>query len=182
MGENKMLSSLENDEQSLATEDFEPSLSGKYLDLFHQLIYRMGNTLPANRVEAIKNEITRVSERELQNDIEGLKYLATLSVLVDLSMQGWVFEINGDKITLKMETDNVDDKQRIRYRLSAERNAQFTSESVSNFIKQMEADKKWGISTISVKKLIGDKDALIEKIRKQETTLIFSLLQMNGTS
>lgn len=169
MGENKMLSSLENDEQSLATEDFEPSLSGKYLDLFHQLIYRMGNTLPANRVEAIKNEITRVSERELQNDIEGLKYLATLSVLVDLSMQGWVFEINGDKITLKMETDNVDDKQRIRYRLSAERNAQFTSESVSNFIKQMEADKKWGISTISVKKLIGDKDALIEKIRKQET-------------
>lgn len=110
-----------------------------------------------------------MSERELQNDIEGLKYLATLSVLVDLSMQGWVFEINGDKITLKMETDNVDDKQRIRYRLSAERNAQFTSESVSNFIKQMEADKKWGISTISVKKLIGDKDALIEKIRKQET-------------
>lgn len=169
MGENKMLSSLENDEQSLATEDFEPSLSGEYLDLFHQLIYRMGNTLPANRVEAIKNEIIRVSERELQNDIEGLKYLATLSVLFDLSMQGWVFEINGDKITLKMETDNVDDKQRIRYRLSAERNAQFTSESVSNFIKQMEADKKWGISTISVKKLIGNKDALIEKIRKQET-------------
>lgn len=57
MGENKMLSSLENDEQSLATEDFEPSLSGKYLDLFHQLIYRMGNTLPANRVEAIKMKL-----------------------------------------------------------------------------------------------------------------------------
>ena len=87
----------------------------------------MGNTLPSNRAEIIKAEITRVSKDKTQDDIEALKYIAALSVLVDLSLQGWAFDVNGTDLTLKMDTGNVNDKQQIRYRLSAERNAQFRS-------------------------------------------------------
>ena len=57
------------DEQTLATEKYDPSLSGQYTDLFHTLVKRMGNTLPSNRAEIIKTEIARVSTDEAQNDI-----------------------------------------------------------------------------------------------------------------
>ena len=126
-----MGSILDKDEQTLATERYEPALSGQYKDMFYALVAKMGNTLPSNRAELIKTEMARISTDETQNDIEALRYIAALSVLVDLSLQGWAFDVHGNELTLKMETDNVDDKQRIRYRLSAERNAQFKSESAS---------------------------------------------------
>lgn len=163
-----MSSTLDKDEQTLATERYEPALSGHYNDLFHALVIRMGNTLPSNRAEIIKTEMARVSEEENQNDVEALRYIAALSVLVDLSLQGWAFDVHGNELTLKMETDNVDDKQRIRYRLSAERNAQFKSESVSAFIKQMETIKNYKGTGISVRNLIGDKNQLLAFIRAGE--------------
>lgn len=163
-----MSSTLDKDEQTLANERYEPALSGQYNDLFHALVIRMGNTLPSNRTEIIKAEMARVSTEEAQNDIEALRYIAALSVLVDLSLQGWAFDVHGNELTLKMETDNVDDKQRIRYRLSAERNAQFKSESVSAFIKQMEAGKDYNGHKISVRNLIGDKNQLLSFIRAGE--------------
>ena len=163
-----MSSTLDKDEQTLATERYEPALSGHYNDLFHALVIRMGNTLPSNRAEIIKAEMARVSEEENQNDVEALRYVAALSVLVDLSLQGWAFDVHGNELTLKMETDNVDDKQRIRYRLSAERNAQFKSESVSAFIKQMETIKNYKGTGISVRNLIGDKNQLLAFIRAGE--------------
>lgn len=163
-----MSSTLDKDEQTLATERYEPALSGQYMELFHALVIRMGNTLPSNRAEIIKAEMAHVSTEEAQNDIEALRYIATLSVLVDLSLQGWAFDVHGNELTLKMETDNVDDKQRIRYRLSAERNAQFKSESVSAFIKQMESGKVYNGNNISIRNLIGDKNQLLAFIRAGE--------------
>lgn len=97
--------------------------------------------------------------------MEALKYIAALNVLIDLSMQGWVFDVDENKLTLKMEIDNIDDKRRIRYRLSAERNAQFKIESVATFIKQMEESKKYKEEIISIRNLVGDKDLLINFIR-----------------
>jgi len=161
-------STLDKDEQTLATERYEPALSGQYNDLFHALVIRMGNTLPSNRAEIIKAEMARASTEEAQNDVEALRYIAALSVLVDLSLQGWAFDVHGNELTLKMETDNVDDKQRIRYRLSAERNAQFKSESVSAFIKQMESTKAYNGNKVSVKNLIGDKNQLMAFIKAGE--------------
>lgn len=159
---------FDKDEQTLATERYEPTLSGQYIDFFRSLLVRMGNTLPSNRAEIIKGEMARFSSEDNRNNVEALRYVAALSVLVDLSLQGWAFDINGNELTLKMETDNVDDKQRIRYRLSAERNAQFKSETVSAFIKKMEASKKYAGNKISIRNLIGDKEQLVNSIRAGE--------------
>jgi hypothetical protein len=118
--EGKGLSSSldKKDEQTIATERFEPALSGCYMNLFRALVVRMGNTLPTNRAE-----IVRASVEDINSDLEALKYIASLNVLVDLSLQGWAFDVTGSELTLTMETEIIDNKQRIRYRLSAERNA-----------------------------------------------------------
>lgn len=160
-----MNTSLDETEQTIATEVFEPALEGHYLELFHTLVVKLGNTLPVNRAEIIRMEINKFSSENIQSDLGALKYIAALNVLIDLSMQGWVFDINENKLTLKMETDNIDDKKRIRYRLSAERNAQFKSESVAAFIKQMEKPKIYKEEVISIRNLVGDKDLLIDFIR-----------------
>lgn len=160
-----MNSSLNNIEQPIATEKYVPALSGCYIDLFDALVLKMSNTLPSNRAEIIRNEINRVSTEKSQGNLEFLKYIASLNILVDLSQQGWVFDINGKELTLKMEADNVDDKQRIRYRLSAERNAQFKSDSTSSFIKKMELARDYNGEKVSIRNLIGDKTLLINYIR-----------------
>jgi len=157
-------SSLDETEQTIATEVFEPALEGRYINLFHALVVKLGNTLPVNRAELIRTEINKFSSENTQNDLEALKYIAALNVLIDLSMQGWIFDVDKNKLTLKMEIDNIDDKKRIRYRLSAERNAQFNIESVAAFIKQMEEPKKYKEEIISIRNLVGDKDLLINFI------------------
>jgi len=156
---------LDETEQTIATEVFEPALEGRYIELFHTLVVKLGNTLPVNRTEIIRMEINKFPSENIQNDLEALKYIAALNVLIDLSKQGWVFDVDENKLTLKMESDNIDDKRRIRYRLSAERNAQFKIESVATFIKQMEEPKKYKEEIISIRNLVGDKDLLINFIR-----------------
>ena len=163
-----MHSSFEKDEQTLAYEKYEPSLNEHYNGLFHKLIIKMSNSLPSNRAEIIRTEIIRVSDENASNDLELLKYVAALNVLVDLSLQGWAFDIQNGILTLKMDTDNFDDKQRIRYRLSAERNAQFKSESISSFISKMESEKSYKGFTVSIRNLIGDKNQLIRRIQDGE--------------
>lgn len=161
-----MNSSLNKKEQTIATERYEPALSGRYVDSFQALVVKMGNTLPSNRAEIIKAEIAHASTENVNDDLEALKYIASLNVLVDLSMQGWAFIVDGGKLTLKMETENVDDKQRIRYRLSAERNAQFKSHSIAAFIKRMESTKIFKGESISIRDLVGNKNLLIDSIRE----------------
>ena len=156
---------LDETEQTIATEVFEPALEGRYIELFHTLVVKLGNTLPVKRTEIIRMEINKFPSENIQNDLEALKYIAALNVLIDLSKQGWVFDVDENKLTLKMESDNIDDKRRIRYRLSAERNAQFKIESVATFIKQMEEPKKYKEEIISIRNLVGDKDLLINFIR-----------------
>ena len=115
----------------IASEAFQPSLDGTYTELFNNLLDRLGQALPINRVEIIEEEIKTVNERnESDDELEKLKYVAALRVLIDLSQQGWIFSIENKKLTLIMENSNIDDKERIRYRLSAERNALFKAESV----------------------------------------------------
>lgn len=155
-------------EETIASEKFEPSLNDYYKNTFNRLIERMGHTLPVNRVELIKAELSQIDIDNAEDRLEALKYAATLSVLIDLSIQGWIFDINNEKLTLKMETENVDDKQRIRYRLSAERNAQFSTPSVAAFIKEMETARRYQEKTISIRNLIGDKQFLIQAIQNRD--------------
>lgn len=160
-----MSSSSDIKEQTIASENYEPALNDYYNNQFFQLVERMSHTLPSNRCVLIKNELAQIEIDEAEDKLEALKYAASLSVLVDLSLQGWIFDITNGNLTLKMENENVDDKEKLRYRLSAERNAQFKSQSVATFIKQMETNKTYHGNTISIRNLIGDKKYLINAIQ-----------------
>lgn len=159
-----MATSVKN-EQIIAKEIFSPVLSEENEKRFDRLKARLQNLLPMNYIEAIKREIAEVSTDEEAYDIDAMKYVASLSVLIDLSQQGWIFEIQDNDLFLRMEADNVDDKRMLRYRLSAERNAQFKTASVAAFVRKMEAVKTYNGKTVSIENLIGNTDALMERIR-----------------
>lgn len=89
-------------------------------------------------------------------------------MLVDLSQQGWCFDFNDEGLTLKLENENIDNKTKIRYRLSAERNAQFSSDSISSFINKMEAYKTYHGERISIRSLVGSGRQIIEAIHNNE--------------
>ncbi len=163
-----MSSASNKQEQTVAWERYTPSLNDYYHSRFVGLVQKMGNSLPSKHVELIHRELEQIDVETEENTLEALKYTASLSVLVDLSLQGWVFEIDNGDLTLKMENENLDDKQKLRYRLSAERNAQFKSESIAAFIRKMETMKKHDGRNISIHSLIGDPNLLIQHIQNEE--------------
>lgn len=156
----------DSNDKIIASEAFTPDLTKKYAERYRLLAKKLAGVLPANRVGIIRKEITVMMDDE--ETVDQLKYMAALSVLIDLSQQGWIFDIKDEKLILKMETDNVDDKKMLRYRLSAERNSQFKKDSVASFIHRMEADKKYKGGLVSIKSLIGDPKFLLDKIKKNE--------------
>lgn len=160
-----MISASDVKDQPIATETYEPSLNSYYKKRFDDLVEKMSHTLPTNRVEIIKSELQQIESTEAENQLEMLKYAASLSVLIDLSLQGWIFNIVNGALTLQMEYENVDDKLKLRYRLSAERNAQFKDSNVVNFIKRMESQKEYHGHHVSIRTLIGDTDFIIQAIR-----------------
>lgn len=112
-----------------------------------------------------------VSESDMESieDVEYLKYLATINVLKDLVQQGWIFDIKDGKLYLRLESMSQDSKEYIRYRLSAERNAQFKVPSIKGFIKSLEKERLYNGKSVSVKNLIGPTDLIREAIKNGET-------------
>lgn len=163
LGEMSKMNPLHNNEQPLAIESFTPNLNELFKQRFSNLLVKLDHTLYYNRAAIIQEELSYIYDN-YDNDLDALKYCATLSVLIDLSQQGWLLDIQETGLTLKMENDNLDDKAKIRYRLSAERNAQFKQKSVKAFIRTMETEKTYNNHDISVKVLIGDKNFLIDAI------------------
>lgn len=159
-----MATSVKN-EQIIAKEIFSPVLSEENEKRFDKLKVRLRGLLPINYIEAIKKKIAEVSTDDEAYDIEAMKYVAALSVFIDLSQQGWILEIQDNDLFLRMEADNVDDKKILRYRLRAERNAQFKTASVAAFIRKMEATKIYNGKTVSIENLIGNTTVLMERIR-----------------
>lgn len=157
-------------DSTVAVEQYTPDLSPNYLNRFKKLVTKLGQSLPINRNKIIDTEIKRLEVGIIGEceDFDLLKYAASLNVLKDLSQQGWCFEVQGDSLSLKMEDDNLDDKDHIRYRLSAERNAQFKVESIKKFIIQMETPRCHNGELVSVKNLIGNKDELVRFIQNNE--------------
>ena len=131
------------------------------------LIDRLNRVLPANYVSFIKKEINTIEDTTAE-DLEQLKYLATLNVLIDLVQQGWVFNISENELYLRMEDDNRNDKDIQRYRLSAERNAQFQNCSVINFISRLEKEHEYKGKTISIKNLIGNPAIILHAIKSKQ--------------
>lgn len=159
--------------KELASEEFVPSLSDFYQDQYLILLDSLRMSLPTNYIYIIEKEIESQSEGRSNDsdDIEFLKYLATLNILKDLVQQGWIFDIHDGALYLRLESGSQDSKEYIRYRLSAERNAQFKVPSISNFIKNMEKERKYKGNIVSIKNLIGQADLIREAIRSGKTIM-----------
>lgn len=152
-------------DSTIALEVFSPTLSDEFKERYRHLIIRLTHALPINRVNIIRNEISQIQESG-EEDFEQLKYITALSVLVDLTQQGWILNVYQGELYLRMENENVDDKKMVRYRLSAERNAQFKSDSVKAFIDSMEREKDYRGNTISIRVLVGAPNILLDNIHK----------------
>ena len=155
------------DSQDIATERFAPDLSGEYAKMFETLVTRLGRSLPLNRQEFLLKEIELFKARG-DNNLDAIKYLACLNILYDLSLQGWIFDIDKNCLYLRMESENIADKDHIKYRLHSETDAQFKVKSVRSFIKSMERERLYQGRLVSIKALIGDPETLITKIRNKE--------------
>lgn len=156
---------------ALASEEFVPSLSIFYQNRYTSLLESLKSSLPTNYIFVLERELATVSEIDLEDteDIEYLKYLATINVLKDLVQQGWIFDIKDGILYLRLESMSQDSKEYIRYRLSAERNAQFKVPSIKGFIKNLERERQYNGNSVSVKNLIGRADLIREAIKNGKT-------------
>lgn len=159
---------MSKSDNTIAEEVFAPELGEAYQTQFESLVCGMLSALPSNREEYLLNEIKKFNEQCDEDNVEDLKYLATIHVMLDLYQQGWVFDKKGEVLTLRMENDYLGDKDYVRYRMSAECNAQFKQASIKAFIQHMEASKEYNGAIISVKQLIGDPEILLDAIRMHQ--------------
>lgn len=151
------------------SEIFSPALNEEYASRFQCLVKRLGEVFPNYKDLLIKQEITTTEDGIPNNDIEGLRYIAALRVLYDLIQQGWSLEVkNNTELYLTMLTENSNNKEYIRHRLSTERKAQFKVDSTVRFIAYMERVKVYHGREISIKNLIGSKEALIRAIQNNQ--------------
>jgi len=155
-------------DSTVAIEEYMPDLFEKYQARFTALIEKLENALPHNRNYLLEEELASVGIDDVSEcaDVDLIKYMASISLLKDLSLQGWQFKAESGKLYLFMNEENLDDKAHIRYRLSAERNAQFKTESIKKFIIKMETPRLFKGEEISIKNLIGNKNILIRRIRE----------------
>ncbi len=157
-------------ERSVAKERFNPALNESFSESFKTLLCRLRHSLPINHREFITQEIeeTKRLHPSYSVEIETLKYLSSLSVLIDLSLQGWDFEIDDEGLTLRMETEYHKEKEQIKYRLGAETSAQFKTRSVRDFIRKMERIRLFEGNEVSIRNLFGNADVLRRRIAGEE--------------
>ncbi len=155
----------------LASEKFAPSLSTFYNDRYAALLEGFQENLPTNYIFILDREIEAITGLKDENDkeVERLKYLAVLNVLKDLVRQGWIFDIRDNVLYLRLESMNQDSKDYVRYRLSAERNAQFKIPSVKNFIISLEKERVYNEEKVSIKNLVGRADLIRDAIKDGRT-------------
>ncbi len=155
----------------LASEEFIPDLSDIYSSRYRALLERLQSSIPTNYIALFENEISSANQLSVDKseEIELLKYLATLNVLKDLVQQGWIFDIKDGILSLRLESMNQDSKEYIRYRLSAERNAQFRIPSVKSFVNSLERERLYNGQKVSVKNLIGRADLIQKAIDAGQT-------------
>lgn len=157
-------------------ECFNPQLDEERSAKFTQLIQRIDNAFPNYRNLLVQNELKGLLVDD--NDIEIVKYVAALNALIDLCQQGWQLEVHDKQLYLKMSAQNSTDKDYIRFRLGSERKAQFQEPSVQHFIEKMEQERNHNGSKISIRNLIGNAEALIQKIRAGEDGIVQPYIQM----
>lgn len=152
--------------KALASEKFTPTLSCFYKERYDALLDRLRLSMPTNYLFLFEKEIASMDQLSVESseEVEHIKYLATLNVLIDLVQQGWIFDIKDGILYLRLESMSQDSKEYIRYRLSAERNAQFKITSVKNFVKNLEKERIYNGKKVSIKNLFGDADQIRKAI------------------
>lgn len=143
---------------------------------FNNLINRIGMAYPNYRDQIVQQELYNLQVNT--DNIEDMKYKATLSALIDLTQQGWQLEVHDNQLYLKMSAQDSVDKGYIRFRLSSERKAQFQDESVMRFIEKMETVKTYNHQQISVRNLIGNTTILINRIQNKVDPIVTPYIQL----
>lgn len=155
---------------------FSPALDEEKTILFNALVNRISQAYPHYRYQIIQNELNGIVVDD--NNIEDQKYKSALNILIDLAQQGWQLEVRDGQLFLKLSAQDSVDKGYIRFRLSSERKAQFQDESVMRFVEKMEATKCYNNQQVSIKNLIGNSDALIEKIENGNEPIVRPYIQL----
>jgi hypothetical protein len=107
-----MEAAMENTNKNVE-ELFNPNLSQMYNDKFQELIFRMDNAYANYRVKVLKEEI-ETQKVSAESDVEELKYVASLRVLLDLIQQGWVMDIRAGALYLLFSSENSNNKDYIK--------------------------------------------------------------------
>ena len=157
-------------------ECFDPQLDEVHEQYFATLVQMIGNAFPNYRNQLVQNELKAFENNE--DNLEAVKYVATLNVLIDLCQQGWKLEVHENQLYLKMAAPETVDKEYIRYRLSSERKAQFQEPSVQHFVEKMEAEKNFNGAQISIRNLIGDTQQLISRIQDNVEPIVHPYIQL----
>ena len=157
--------------KELASEKFIPVLSDFYRNRYDALLECLKISIPTNYIFLLENELSSANQLTIEpaEEVEHLKYLATLNVLIDLVQQGWIFDIRDGALYLRLESMSQDSKEYIRYRLSAERNAQFKIPSIKAFVNGLEREHLYKGNKVSIRNLIGRADLILEAIKKGKT-------------
>ncbi|PKM78414.1 MAG: hypothetical protein CVU90_02645 [Firmicutes bacterium HGW-Firmicutes-15] len=168
-----------SDEGLIARETFNPKLSSEYEIKFRQLLAKVKSAYFENRADVIGSEILKY-ERVDEKDLNLIKYITACSILKDLLQQGWSISFNDEKIELFLKQDKMSDKDRIRYRMNAERCAQFNTNAAKEFINRLEKKKKYNGELLSIQNLIGDPNLLFERINnpKQGQRIVEPYIQL----
>jgi hypothetical protein len=156
-----------SDEGLIAREAFKPKLNEVYEGKYQTLLSKINNAYFEHRVDVINSEISK-NERIVEKDFDLLKYLAVLNILKDLLQQGWSISVKDGAVELLLKQDKMSDKDRIRYRLNAERCAQFSTNAAKEFISRLEKKKPFNGDTISIRNLIGNANLLLDRINNQQ--------------
>lgn len=155
---------------------FSPRLDQEKTEKFNDLVSKIDSAFPNYRSQLVQAELLAFTPDN--DNIEDMKYVASLNALMDLEQQGWELEVHEKKLYLKMSAQNCLDKDYVRFRLSSERKAQFQDESVVRFIEKMEAERVYRGSIVSIKALFGDAELLINRIQAKSDPIVMPYIQL----
>ncbi|MBQ1469458.1 MAG: hypothetical protein IIZ29_01230, partial [Schwartzia sp.] len=134
-------------------EPFEPDLDIEHRVLFKELISKVESAYPHYRGQVIQKGLEAYLSTSPTESIESIKYIVSLSVLIDLTQQGWSLEVHNECLMLRLQANEASGKDQVRSRLSSERKAQFLDASVVRFIEKMESEKQYQGHIISIRSL-----------------------------
>lgn len=159
-------------------EPFEPDLDIEHRVLFKELISKVESAYPHYRGQVIQKGLEAYLSTSPTESIESIKYIVSLSVLIDLTQQGWSLEVRNECLMLRLQANEASGKDQVRSRLSSERKAQFLDASVVRFIEKMESEKQYQGHIISIRSLIGDSEVLINKINIDRDGIVKPYIQL----